>query len=214
MFFCAKQLNYESCYPNRKTYPLPKKNVLVLSCIDLRLKDDLVNFLNTHNLQNRYDHFILAGASLLCTEKHPVFKLGLDQKYKHWNECFEHHLEIAIQLHNIKDVYIVEHQDCGAYNHFLEKPDKDEKNDHKKFAEELAKRIHKVPREEKTVIKNDKGEDVIKKEKYQLNVHCFFIDLQGEVEQLSPPLIYKPKKGDDTVKYYNLGKEISVKRTS
>jgi hypothetical protein len=32
---------------------------------------------------------------------------------------------------------------------------------------------------------------VIKKD-YQLNVHCFFIDLRGNVEVLSPALIHQP----------------------
>jgi carbonic anhydrase len=181
-------------YPPKGSYPIPKKNVLVISCIDLRLTDNLLDFLNAENLQNRYDHFALAGASLVCTKKHEhLFEDNHYGKHEHWNKCLDDHLEIAVALHHVKDVYIVEHQDCGAYKTFLkEETDMssldDEKMWHRKFAEELAERIHGKVRSEKTVDENDQ---VIKKD-YQLNVHCFFIDLRGNVEVLSPALIHQP----------------------
>lgn len=69
-------------YPRYGAYPIPEKNILVLSCIDLRLTDDTVKFLHHDNLANRYDHFILAGASLCAcvekTKKH--FKIRCSEK--------------------------------------------------------------------------------------------------------------------------------------
>ena len=45
-------------------YPLPRHNVVLLSCMDLRLADELASFMDRDNLTNRYDHLIAAGAAL------------------------------------------------------------------------------------------------------------------------------------------------------
>jgi carbonic anhydrase len=161
----------ERRYPSMTEYNVPKKNVLVISCIDLRLTDDLVKFLHFDNLQNRYDHFILAGSSLLCYHNQDDLILkNIFDEYKGWSKTLNDHIKIAIKLHEIRDIYIVEHQDCGAYDNFLDKKNtevqsllKDEKMCHKKFALELA--------------------DKIQKEHY-VNVHAFFIDLRGNVSLL------------------------------
>ena len=157
-------------YPKTGEYKLPKKNVLVLSCIDLRLTDNLVDFLHYDNLQNRYDHFILAGTSLLTTkDRQGLFLEGKYEKYSHWSNVLKDHIQIAIDLHKIQDVYIIEHEDCGAYSNFLdpEKVDlsskKAEIECHREFAKELAKRITK---------------------EFKLYTHCFFIDLRGNVKLL------------------------------
>lgn len=154
-------------YPATTEYKLPKKNILVLSCMDLRLTDNLVDFLNFDNLHNRYDHFILAGTSLLTTKKfQSLYKKGTLAKYGHWEQTLHNHIELAVQLHHIKDVYIVEHEDCGAYANLLDEKKVDlstpakEHACHKKFAVELAGIVHK---------------------QYKLHVHCFFIDLRGNV---------------------------------
>jgi carbonic anhydrase len=155
-------------YPSTHSYRLPEKNILVISCMDLRLTDNLVEFLHFDNLHNRYDHFILAGASLLCTHHHSdKFMEGILGRYEHWKLAVEDHIQLAIDLHDIKDIYIVEHQNCGAYTSFLDKNEVDlstlenEREWHKRFAEELANEI---------------------KNKYHLNTHGFFIDLRGNVE--------------------------------
>ncbi len=46
---------------NYRPYPPPRKNVLLLSCMDLRLIDDLVPFMEGDNLSNRYDQLVFAG---------------------------------------------------------------------------------------------------------------------------------------------------------
>ena len=51
-----------------RPYPPPRKNVLLLSCMDLRLIDDLVPFMDGDNLTNRYDQLVFAGAALGVTE--------------------------------------------------------------------------------------------------------------------------------------------------
>ncbi len=174
-------------YPSIKEYTLPQKNILVLGCIDLRLTDNLLHFLDHDNLTNRYDHFTLAGTSLcLCADgKHrPLFKEEVLARYKDfrsWEETFFHHLQIAIALHQIKDIYIVEHTNCGAYEQFLKDGKFDsvaeERKVHKAFAQELARKLNGEPHEEYNEKKN-------KTEPYKLNVHCFLLDLRGNVDLL------------------------------
>jgi carbonic anhydrase len=170
-------------YPLESAYKHPKKNILVISCMDLRLTDNLVEFLHFDNLQNRYDHFILAGASLLCSEEHKHhFRPGSYEKYEHWKKTLADHLELAVALHQIKDVYIVEHQDCGAYTELLDDQQVDlstleaEKQWHRKFSQKLAEEINGLERMDAQAKPG--------KEKYRLHVHCFFIDLRGNVELL------------------------------
>ncbi len=81
-------------------------------------------------------------------------------------------IQIAQGLHGIKEVYIIEHQNCGAYSKFLDSRNKKadfstvtpEEKCHKLFSGELAQRIVKD---------------------YKLNAHCFFIDLRGNVKLLN-----------------------------
>jgi hypothetical protein len=162
-------------YPSTKDYRLPRKNILVIGCIDLRLTDNLVHFLHFDNLHNRYDHFTLAGASLLCTKQPGLFKKGKEDPFIKYpslhnaKQVLFDHVRIAKDLHHIEDVYIVEHEDCGAYEKFLDAdkvkmstPD-EERHCHQCFAYELAVELCNT---------------------YRLHVHCFFIDLRGNVELL------------------------------
>lgn len=164
---------YNLSYPLIGEYPLPEKNVLVLSCIDLRLTDNLMHFLHYDNLTNRYDHFALAGTSLMTQVAHPklsgffIDSISNDvSKFAHWRQIWNDHLNIAIDLHDIKDVYIVEHQSCGAYTEYLKGSvfTMTEKECHSRFAHALAG-------------------DIISGHP-KLNVHCFYIDLRGNVAYL------------------------------
>ncbi|WP_294822943.1 hypothetical protein [uncultured Flavobacterium sp.] len=176
-------------YPEVSKYNLPKKNILVIGCIDLRLTDNLVDFLNFDNLHNRFDYFTLAGASLTHSapdgiavvegEKYSFDQgvLGKFQNFGHWKNTLYNHIDLAILLHKIQDVYIVEHEDCGAYAKFLQNIEftnkKDEVNCHKAFATALADHIHK-----NYEWKDDNGNN------HSMNAHCFLIDLRGNVELL------------------------------
>ena len=82
---------------------------LLLSCMDFRLVDDTEQHMASKGLRDRYDHVILAGAALgAVTDKYPA-----------WNRTFWEHLDVAIQLHHIKRVVIMDHRDCGAYKVIL-----------------------------------------------------------------------------------------------
>lgn len=78
---------------------------LMLSCMDYRLVDDLVHFMEAHQLHDNYDHVVLAGASLGVV--HDAFA--------DWHETFWQHLQVAKDLHGITEVIVIDHRDCGAY---------------------------------------------------------------------------------------------------
>jgi carbonic anhydrase len=79
---------------------------MVLSCIDYRFIDNTIFFLEQNPvLSQKYDLTTLAGASL-----------GYNQdKFKCWKNTFIELVELAIQLHHIKQLIVFDHMDCGAY---------------------------------------------------------------------------------------------------
>ena len=84
-------------------------DALLLSCMDYRLMDEVEQYMSGRGLRNKYDHVILAGASLgAITDKFPA-----------WNQTFWEHLDVAIKLHNIHKVIVLDHRDCGAYKVIL-----------------------------------------------------------------------------------------------
>ncbi|HEX4533489.1 MAG TPA: carbonic anhydrase [Rhizomicrobium sp.] len=78
---------------------------LAFSCIDYRLVDDTVRFLDGHIQPKEYDILALAGASLGA----------VSAKFPSSNAAFWDHVDIAKSLHHIKKVVVVDHRDCGAY---------------------------------------------------------------------------------------------------
>lgn len=142
-------------------YIPPRHSVLLLSCMDARLIDELADLMSRDNLTNRYDHVVLAGASLGA----------LQEEYPHWREVFFDHLRLAIELHQIRDVYIVEHRNCGAYRRFLGKDYDDspadqarEEHDHRTYAMQLH--------------------DLVRERFPELQVRCFLMDLRGRATTL------------------------------
>jgi hypothetical protein len=48
-------------------------DALLLSCMDYRLVDDITRYMDSRGMANKYDHIILAGASLgAVTGKYPA----------------------------------------------------------------------------------------------------------------------------------------------
>lgn len=78
---------------------------LALTCIDYRLVDDNIRFLDGLRLTKEYDQVALAGASLAAVSR----------KFPSSNSAFWDHVTIAKQLHHIRRVIFVDHRDCGAY---------------------------------------------------------------------------------------------------
>lgn len=131
-------------------------DVLLLTCMDFRLMDEIERFMSGRGLRDKYDHVILAGASLgAITDKYPA-----------WNKTFWEHLDIAIQLHNIHTVMVMDHRDCGAYKVILgEKHMKDPK---------LEKDTHSAQ------LKKLKG--MIARKYPKLKVETLLMGLDGKVE--------------------------------
>lgn len=110
---------------------------LLLSCMDYRLIDDIAKYMDARGLTDQYDHVILAGASLGA----------LTSAFKDWNKTFWDHLKVAIELHHINSVILMDHRDCGAYKVILKADfSKDpllEERVHGKYLRELAQTIGK-----------------------------------------------------------------------
>jgi len=79
--------------------------VLLLSCMDYRLLDDIVSYMDGRGLRDGYDHVILAGASLGA----------VSDKFPDWNRTFWDHVDLAVKLHGVRRVIALDHRDCGAY---------------------------------------------------------------------------------------------------
>ncbi len=160
------------------SYLPPRGTVLLLTCMDLRLLDEIIQFMNHDNLVNRYDHVVFAGAALGALGA-PCAK----SDFSHWKKTFFDHLGAAVELHRVEDVYILEHRNCGAYHRVFEacpnygdseKEQAAEEACHLKYAELLQQEI----------------ETWAKQLGIKLRVTKFLMDLRGQVTLLSKP---KPK---------------------
>jgi hypothetical protein len=163
-----------------RNYPPPRGNVLLLTCMDLRVLDETIRFMEGDGLTNRYDHLIFAGASLGAVG-------GKLARLSHWQNTFFDHLKIALSLHHPQDFYIMEHRNCGAYREIL-KEDGTFGDSAKDYHRETE--IH---RKYSTLLKTE-IESWCKSEGVSLHVHCFLMDLRGEVELLNgKPTRRRPK---------------------
>lgn len=89
--------------------PAHGTDVLLLTCMDFRLQNETVTYMDRRGLRDKYDHIVLAGASL---------GVQIDQR-PDWGRVFWDHLETALALHHITKVMVLDHLDCGAYKVFL-----------------------------------------------------------------------------------------------
>lgn len=79
-------------------------DAILLSCMDYRLIDDLAIMMNQMQYRNSYDHVILAGGALGAV--HP--------KFEEWHNVFWEHVGLAVKLHSIHEIVVINHRDCGA----------------------------------------------------------------------------------------------------
>lgn len=162
----------------------PRNNVLLLTCMDQRLLDETVRFMNELNLQNRYDQVALAGGAM------GVHRLPQDPPDPccTWWELFTTHLVTAINKlqRPIKDVFLLDHLDCGAYRvlHPVDKIKKDYLNAslermrelHANELVALASRVHDFCEGQYSETQDSAWEHI--------RVSCFILDLRGKVIQL------------------------------
>jgi carbonic anhydrase len=131
---------------------------LLLSCMDYRLVDEIERYMAGRGLRDKYDHVILAGASLgAVTDKFPS-----------WGQTFWDHLKVAIDLHQIHKVIVLDHRDCGAYKVIL---GEDLAKDPKKETQVHAAQLNKLKK-------------MIADKHPALEVELLMIDLAGKVEKV------------------------------
>jgi hypothetical protein len=136
-----------------------RAKALVLTCIDFRFVGLEQSFLSSQHLDQSYDWVALAGASLALTGfPHPAEA-----------EVFWDQLDLSKQLHDIRRVIILDHQDCGAYAslHKQSFPDlTSEQNLHAKYLNRAYEQI---------------------RQRYpDLDVELYFVKLTGEVSRIPP----------------------------
>jgi hypothetical protein len=90
-------------------------------------KEDAALF---NNVSNKYDEFILAGSSLgyntaLNFDPSGVYSSATfkgnpatDSSFNSWQIAFTQHLDIAILLHDVSNIILIDHLECGAYKTF------------------------------------------------------------------------------------------------
>jgi hypothetical protein len=83
----------------------PENMALLVSCIDYRYPHRIVDVIDELGLSGKYDHFVLAGASL-------------GAHVQSWQAVLIKHIKAALLLkHHIKKIVVLDHRDCGAYRH-------------------------------------------------------------------------------------------------
>lgn len=146
----------DATLPFRCVFAAGQAEALLLSCMDYRLVDATARYMAARGLKNKYDHVILAGASLGATT----------DKYPDWTKTFWEHLDAAIQLHGIHKVIVVDHRDCGAYKLIL--------------GEDLATNRAKETTVHTTTLRTLR--DRIKAKHSTLDVELLLMSLDGNVE--------------------------------
>jgi carbonic anhydrase len=166
----------------------PRRHVVLLSCMDTRLLDNTVQFMDSLNLQNRYDHLIFAGSAMgtrLLTSSASQPGVALP-----WKNVFFDHLVAAIEDLNrdVSDIFLLEHLDCGAYKKLH--PDatiRKKYNEQKDIANLVPYHRHEV-REFATEIEafcQKRQQQSANPSRWQdISVHCLLMNLRGDVQEL------------------------------
>jgi carbonic anhydrase len=93
--------------------------IFVIACIDPRYTAALETYLvATLGLTTTYDLFVLAGASLggsLTANGSGPGQCAIVSTNNNWRTALQDHIQVAIALHNVQQILIVDHLDCGAY---------------------------------------------------------------------------------------------------
>ena len=112
---------------------------IIITCIDFRFQDLIDKWLDKNFRPKTFDRVALAGGTL-----------HLDEVLKQ--------VRIAYKLHHIKEVVLINHEDCGAYG-------KD--GTYEKHTEDLIKSAKKI----KSLFRN-------------LDVKTFYLHLDGTFEEV------------------------------
>ncbi len=103
---------------------IKKYEAMVLSCVDPMFQPKVFNYLKKKKLNWKYSSFTIAGEAIGVTSK----------KFKKWQSTFLDNLSTSIKLHNINNLIVINHKDCGAAKIVKGK---------KEFNSAVEKKIHK-----------------------------------------------------------------------
>ncbi|MBX3480278.1 MAG: hypothetical protein KF842_07750 [Caulobacter sp.] len=105
MFGAAAGVGLATLLPAKRARAGGHCEALLLTCMDYRLTNETAAYMDARGLRDKYDHVILAGASLGA----------LNDRFPQWTDVFFGHVDLAVQLHEVHRVIILDHRDCGAY---------------------------------------------------------------------------------------------------
>lgn len=117
----------------------------IVHCIDFRFQEALDDFIKTHKLQGACDRIGIAGG------------------VKNIGETF-HEIDLSETLHHVQHVYLINHQDCGAYGPEVSADPVKELEKHTKDLY-IAKQI-------------------INQKYPEVQVHCYFLTLDMEFKEV------------------------------
>jgi len=145
--------------PGHRAFAAGNAEALLLSCIDYRLAAATTRYMTEQGMEKKYDQFILAGAAL-----------GVEnRKFPDWGRTFWDHVQVAIDLHHIRRIVVMDHRDCGFYKDIH---GKDLAADPKEEFEVHAKQMH--------VLKADIG-----RRHPKLEVQLLLMALDGKAETVA-----------------------------
>jgi carbonic anhydrase len=109
--------------------PNHEAEVLLLTCMDFRFLLTITELMKGI----KYDHVVLAGAALGAVQGEKPY----------WGKTFFDHLGLAVDLHNVKNVFVMEHRNCGAYGPkgFGLLPDKPDREEERKVHMQQVKKL-------------------------------------------------------------------------
>ncbi|MFY9589156.1 carbonic anhydrase [Rickettsia endosymbiont of Halotydeus destructor] len=137
---------------------LNQASTLLISCVDFRLRDETVEFMNKLNLLDDYDEVSLPGSSLAL----------VNDQYPYWGKTIEDVIELLQKLHNIKQVIFLDHRECGAYKLLI--------------GEEYLKTEEEETAAHAEIL--NKARKIINEKFSNLKVYTFLMGLDGVVEQI------------------------------
>lgn len=175
--------------------------VLVLGCIDPRYSAVMTSFLTQYKgVQFIYDLFILAGASLGANQSYTTLSafptpravgnrgsypnnvladdaIGIGNLGRSWGPTFFDHLSVARLLHNITEVWVFDHLDCGAYKLILS-------GTLNAFDNTNAPHITEMEKLKTFIDKYTSGNDPLNTSPYSLAFKGFIIGQTGIIENV------------------------------
>ena len=136
----------------------------LLTCMDYRLLADIILYMKKIGEIDNFDQFILAGASL-----------PISQRNEKWKQTFLENLDLAIMLHKVDTIMIMDHMDCGAYRHTFPEINKQST---KELQNKMERDLHKE--NILNAVKNLKSMDKYK----NMNYTGYIMNLDGSVEKV------------------------------